>query len=71
MKTTCYPPKTFPPSHCPQCGALLELYIWGNGWDWDLPVKPCPNCGYDDFLDTMTGTDPDGTVWQQEREDED
>lgn len=55
--------------HCPRCGAELTLVIWGCMWDWD--TAECPKCGYDGELDTMTGVDPDGSIWQTAKPEED
>lgn len=56
-----------PTFHCPKCGAKLGLVIWGGGWDWDYTGEPCSECGYEGELDTMTGFDPDGSVWQDNK----
>lgn len=54
---------------CPKCGSQL-FRMWGDGWDWDRAICPDRDCDYDKELDTMTGTDPDGSVWQWEKEEE-
>lgn len=54
---------------CPRCGEEIPLVIWGQGWDWDMPAHPCEHCGYDDYLDTMTGHDPDGSIYQVTKEE--
>lgn len=56
---------------CPKCGHDIPLVVWGQGWTWDFPVHPCENCGYDGELDTITGNDPDGSVYQEIREEQD
>lgn len=53
--------------HCPECGEELKQVIWGNMFDWD--VADCPHCGFSGELDTMTGFDPDGDVWQIKKEE--
>ena len=55
-----------PPFFCPKCKREIDVpIIWGCGWDRDsFGAHPCPNCGYDGYLETMTGEDEDGTVWQ-------
>lgn len=54
--------------NCPRCGAALKAVIWGNLFDWDY--ADCPECGYSGELDTATGCDPDGSIWQMKREEE-
>ena len=52
---------------CPRCGGELTAVIWGCGWDWDYTGEPCRKCGYQGELDTMTGTDPDGSIYQTKK----
>ncbi|MPN31378.1 hypothetical protein SDC9_178852 [bioreactor metagenome] len=54
-----------PEFRCPKCGAEIIAPMWGCGIDWDY--GHCDHCGYDGELDTMTGTDPDGSVWQSKK----
>lgn len=53
--------------NCPRCGDIIKLPIWGCGWYYDH--GKCDKCNYDGELDTMTGTDPDGTEWQIKKDD--
>ena len=48
---------------CPICGNQL-MRLWGEGWDWDRAICSKFNCEYDAELDEMTCTEPDGTVIQ-------
>lgn len=57
-----------PLGNCPICGAVL-LRLWGEGWDWDHAVCSSYSCDYDVELDVMTGTDPDGSIYQSKKED--
>lgn len=58
----------FPKFHCPQCSAeITNPVAWGQGWDFDS--AKC-ECGYDGDLNTITGYDPDGSVWQHVCEEE-
>ena len=57
-----------PKFSCPKCGAPISIALWGAGWDWDYMVEPCSQCGYEGELNTMTGFDPDGSVWQDRKE---
>lgn len=59
----------YPKFHCPKCQAeITNPVIWGQGWDFDS--AKCEQCGYDGDLNTITGHDPDGSVWQHECEEE-
>ena len=59
-----------PVFHCPRCGAEISPVVWGCGWDYDSTAEPCQNCGYEGYLETITGVDPDGTVWQWDYSEE-
>ena len=63
-------PDEKPVFHCPRCGAEISSVVFGCGWDYDSTAKPCPNCKYDGSLETITGVDPDGTVWQLDYSEE-
>lgn len=64
-------PDEKPVFHCPWCGLEISPVIWGCGWDRDsFGAHPCPNCKYDGYLETVTGEDPDGTVWQWDYSEE-
>ena len=54
---------------CPECcgGNMVEV-VWGNFFDWDS--GKCLDCGYDGYLDSMTGLDSDGSVKQYGRDDD-
>jgi hypothetical protein len=55
---------------CPKCGSRLWR-MWGEGWDYDHAICPRRGCDYDVELDTITGHDPDGSIYIRERpEDE-
>lgn len=41
-------------AHCPKCGAEINPFLWGCGWDFDHTVHPCENCGYEGPLKTIT-----------------
>lgn len=58
-----------PKFYCPKCKAeITNPVIWGQGWEQD--DGDCESCGYSGLLDTMTGHDPDGSVWQVNLEDD-
>lgn len=42
--------------------------MWGEGWDYDHAICPERGCDYDVELDTITGHDPDGSIYIRERE---
>lgn len=71
-KLKTYPPGTHPPFFCPKCKREIDVpIVWGCGWGRDsFGAHPCPNCKYDGYLDTVTGEDPDGTVWQWDYSEE-
>ena len=53
---------------CPKCGSeITTAVVWGHGWDWDY--ANCLECGYDGELDTMTGIDQDGSIYQSHKQD--
>lgn len=56
--------------NCPKCGTPLWR-MWGEGWDYDHAMCPSRGCDYDLELDTITGHDPDGTIYIMEREKND
>lgn len=59
-----------PLGKCPICGSPV-LRIWGEGWDWDKAICSERGCDYYKELDTMTGHDPDGTIYIMDKpEDE-
>ena len=45
---------------CPECNHKL-ITIYGNGWDVDTEF--CPKCSYEADLQTMTCTEPDGSLY--------
>jgi|FLOH01.1.fsa_nt_gi hypothetical protein len=55
---------------CPLCKQDTLIKVNGEGWDWDREMCMSRGCDYDKELDTMTCTEPDGSVYITEKDEE-